>query len=88
MHGFAVASGKDYAIFHQGGTGIYGPKRKRIKPVTARALRVPGPGGMIFAASVAGVPQRRMVPDRRLPARWRRRYITCAEDVLTELFKA
>lgn len=87
MHGFSIASGKDYAQFHQGGTGIHGPKRTRIKPVKARALRFPGPNGVIFAKSVAGVPRRRMVPDRTLPARWRDRYVRTAEEVLTELFK-
>lgn len=85
---FTVAASKDYAIYHQRGTGIYGPKRRRIKPVTARALRFPGPSGYIFASSVAGVPRRRMVPERgRLPSRWRERYVRIAQDVLTELFK-
>lgn len=86
--GFVVASGKDYAAYHQGGTGIHGPKKQRIKPTKARALRFAGPGGAIFASSVEGVPRRRMVPDKgALPARWRDRYVETAQDVLTELFK-
>jgi len=86
--GFVVASGKDYARYHQDGTGIHGPKAQRIKPRHARALRFPGPGGPIFAASVAGVERRRMVPEKgEIPSRWRERYIRTAEEVLTELFK-
>lgn len=86
--GFVVSSGKEYAAYHQGGTGIYGPKHQRIKPVKARALRFAGPGGPIFARSVEGSPKRRMVPDKgALPERWRQRYVETAEDVLTELFK-
>jgi phage gpG-like protein len=85
---FTVASSKNYAVYHQRGTGIHGPRRRRIKPVTARALRFPGPNGPIFAASVAGVPKRKMVPDgAKLPARWRERYERLSHEVLTELFK-
>jgi phage gpG-like protein len=86
--GFTVASGKDYAAYHQGGTGIYGPRHQRIVPTKARALRFAGPSGPIFARSVEGVPRRRMVPDKgALPSRWRQRYVEAAQDVLTELFK-
>lgn len=84
--GFSVASGKDYATYHQRGTGIYGPHKQRIVPKTAKALKVPGLG---YRTSVAGAPKRRMVPERRnpLPAKWRIKYVETAQDVLTELFK-
>lgn len=86
--GFVVSSTKDYAVHHQYGTGIYGRRKKPIVPKQARALRFPGPGGMIFARSVDGVPRRRMVPDPGpLPSKWRARFVETSHDVLTELFK-
>jgi phage gpG-like protein len=36
--GFRVRSGKTYASFHQDGTGIYGPKKQPIRPVSGKAL--------------------------------------------------
>ncbi len=46
-----------YAIFQELGTGIYGPRRRRIRPRQARALRWMGAGGQVhFAMSVKGVP--------------------------------
>ena len=83
--GFTVESGKNYAIYHQDGTGIYGPRKTRIVPVKARALRIPGVG---FFRSVAGSPKRRMVPDAgRLPPRWRRQFVEAALEVLSEIFR-
>ena len=82
---FVVANGKSYAIFHQRGTGIYGPRKKRIVPVNARALRLPGG---IYRSSVAGTPKRLQVPlPGRLPKVWRERYVDTATEVLEELFK-
>lgn len=84
-HNFRIANAKAYAIFHQRGTGIYGPHQARIKPTTKKALRLPN--GML-RSSVAGAPKRRMVPESgRLPARWRARYIEVAREVLTEHFR-
>lgn len=83
--GFTVRSGKNYAVYHQGGTGIYGPRKARIKPVRAKALHIPQVG---FFASVAGTPKRLMVPNtKRLPRKWRTRFISAATDVLTALFE-
>ena len=83
--GFTVESGKQYAIYHQGGTGIYGPRKTRIKPVKARALRIPGVG---FFRSVAGTPKRLMVPEAgRLPPRWRKQFVETALEVLSEIFR-
>lgn len=86
--GFYIEPTKDYAGYHQDGTGIYGPHHQRIVPVQARALRFPGPGGVIFARSVEGVPRRRMVPDPGpLPSRWRERFIATTHEVLSQHFK-
>lgn len=83
--GFTVQSGKDYAVYHQGGTGIYGPRKRRIVPIRAKALRIPGVG---FRKSVAGSPKRRMVPDAgRIPPRWRKQFVETAFEVLSEIFK-
>ncbi len=83
--GFTVSSGKDYAVYHQQGTGIHGPRGRRIKPVRASALRIPGVG---YRSSVKGAPARRMVPDAgRIPQKWRDRYVATALEVLTELFE-
>jgi len=85
--GFEVASGKLYAKWHQGGTGIYGPRKQRIVPKRSRALGPINPGGLFFR-SVKGTPKRRMVPSRGpLPAAWRRRYVETAQEVLTEYFR-
>lgn len=62
-----------YAQYHQFGTGIYGPKEARIKPLKAKALRFKGSaGGVVFRKSVAGVPIRLIIPTaaRGLPAPW------------------
>jgi len=80
--GFTVESAKSYTIYHQLGTGIYGPKRRRITPKKARGLRIPMRGGRpIYAKSVAGTPQRKMIPDRGLPSKWRRRLIGTTEEI-------
>lgn len=82
--GFGVANAKQYAQWHQGGTGIFGPRRRRIRATRAKALKLPGG---IFATSVAGSPQRKMVPDEGLPQRWRDHYVDTAQETLTELFR-
>jgi len=90
---FGVENAKAYATYHQTGTGIYGPRRRRIRPVHARALRIPGgrPGyvnkGDLLLSSVAGAPQRRMVPDRGLPEDWRARYVDTATGTLAAIFR-
>lgn len=83
--GFDVESGKDYAVYHQGGTGKYGPRKTPIVPIDAKALRIPGVG---FRKSVKGSPKRRMVPDAgHLPRKWRRRFVETALETLSELFE-
>ncbi len=86
--GFTVSSPKSYAIYHQKGTGIYGPKKRPIRPTKAKALRIPTQGGALFRRSVKGTPKRRMVPDRGpLPMKWRTRYVETSNEVLTEYFR-
>jgi phage gpG-like protein len=89
---FSVSSTKVYARYLQEGTGLYGPKRKRITPTSKKALfiaarRIPMKG--MFFSSVRGIRPRKMVPkDGYLPRRWRLRYIETANDVIAGLLKA
>ena len=87
--GFVVQSGKEYASYHQTGTGIYGPRGAPIKPKKpGGALKIPTIGGAIFRKSVKGAPARKMVPDRGdVPSGWRERYIEAANEALEEIFK-
>lgn len=85
---FEVASAKAYAIYHQRGTGIFGSKGQPIRPKHAKALAIPIGNGVVFRMQVAGVPIRRMVPERgRLPKAWSERYVDVANEVLTEIFR-
>lgn len=86
--GFAVSSTKAYAAYHQEGTGLFGPKKKKIQPVKKKALRFQPRGGAVhIVGAVKGTPQRRMVPDDgTLPTKWRARYIETARDVIAEHF--
>lgn len=79
--GFNVGSGKHYAVYHQRGTGLYGPRKAKIKPVRAKALRLKN--GM-FRRSVKGSPKRKMVPDGDLPPAWTSAY----QETVNEFFKA
>lgn len=86
-HGFGIFSPREYAVYHQQGTGIYGPKRRPIRPVQGRALRFPVPGGIAFATEVQGTPARKMVPDAGpLPSRWRERFVDTAHETMREIF--
>lgn len=85
--GFRVESAKDYTIYHQLGTGIHGPKRKRIVAKNGKALKIPMRGGKpMFRKSVAGTPQRKMIPDRGLPAKWRRAFVDTSTEILVDHF--
>lgn len=59
-----VGSPLEYAIYRHNGTGIYGPKRTPIRPVSAKALKFETPKG-------AGP----MRPGQRRPAKGRRGYV-------------
>lgn len=86
--GFTVGSSKQTARWHQRGTGVHGPRKRRIRPRTASALSFSAGGQRYAFRSVRGSPKRMMVPTGgNLPARWRARYVRTAQDVLTELFR-
>lgn len=74
---FEVVNSKNYSPIHQGGSGIYGPKKTKILPIKGAALKIPGLG---FRASVKGTPARPMVPDGELPQPWADRY----DEAVTE----
>src|SRR5690606_40805381 len=61
-----VDSDDPNAIRNQYGTGVYGPRKKRIRPKKANALRV----GNRFYSSVTGSPARAMIPTRGLTVQW------------------
>jgi phage gpG-like protein len=87
--GYTVANATEYAIYHQIGTGIFGPRGKPIVAKGEGLLRIPVRGGpAIYTRSVRGSPARKMVPDNgELPPRWQARLVETAEDTLTELFR-
>lgn len=53
-----ISVGEKYGIYHEMGTGIYGPNRKPITPKSARVLAFSSGGRTVFARSVKGVPAR------------------------------
>lgn len=58
-----VGSRLHYASYHMTGTGIYGPKKRPIRPVTKKVLRFkPGRGGGPSRRGVGGTS-----PERRGP---------------------
>lgn len=86
---FKISNAKNYSGFHQQGTGIYGPRKQRIEPKTAKALRVPTPGGAAFFSSVKGTPKRRMVPDRGvLPRAWKLAYQKTTNEIFLSHFSS
>ncbi len=84
--GFVVSSEDINFKRHQGGTGIYGPRKKRIKPKKKSVLAFPVGGKAFFAASVAGSPKRLMLPGARVPRAWSLRLKRRAETRLLEIF--
>lgn len=72
--GCAVTFGAKYSGYLQGGTGLYGPRRERIKPVRAKRLAWTSGGQRYSAPSVRGLKPRRMVPDTNRPSpTWERK---------------
>lgn len=49
-----VGSNLNYALMVEVGTGIYGPRGRRITPKRAKVLAWQGKGGPVFAASTRG----------------------------------
>lgn len=50
-----VAHGSKVGVYHELGTGIYGPKKRPITPVNAKVLRFKINGKEVFARSVKGI---------------------------------
>lgn len=78
---FSLISDADYAVHHQVGTGLFGPKKRRITPLKGASLYIPGYGHF---ASTRGAPARKMIPDRDLPPKWRRVYERTIENAFEE----
>lgn len=65
-----LAHGSEVGVYHEEGTGIYGPKKRPIVPTTAQALRFSIGGNTIFAKSIKGMPARPIIEptvDKRWP---------------------
>lgn len=66
-----IGTNLSYARYVHDGTGLYGPKRKKITPKRAKALRFKGKrfgkSGIIFAHSVKGMHRNQFLKDA-LPA--------------------
>src|SRR5690625_4495771 len=50
-----VAHGSEVGVYHELGTGIYGPRKRPIVPVNAKALKFKINGKEVFARSVKGI---------------------------------
>lgn len=50
-----LAHGSEVGVYHEMGTGIYGPKRRPITPVNSKALHFKVNGKDVFAKSVKGI---------------------------------
>lgn len=56
IDGFTVRPTVPYYMYPERGTGIFGPRGRRIFPVKAKALRWESGGKVFFAASIKGQP--------------------------------
>ena len=52
-----LAHGSKVGMYHEEGTGIYGPKGKPITPVNAKVLHFKVDGQSVFTKSVKGIPK-------------------------------
>lgn len=69
---FEVESTDAKFKFHQSGTGVRGPRKRRIRPVKKSVLAWRVRGNQFFAHSVEGTPQRKMLPEKgKMPTTWR-----------------
>lgn len=50
-----VAHGSEIGAYHETGTGIYGPRKRPIRPVNSKVLRFKVNGKEVFARSVKGI---------------------------------
>lgn len=76
--GFKAFAGR-IGRFHQEGTGIYGPLRRLIRPVTAKALRFEIGGEVLFRMWVRGI------KPNKFMGRAYRRWIPGARKILRQI---
>ena len=76
--GFRAFAGR-IGRFHDEGTGIYGPMRRLIRPVTARALRFEIGGEVLFRMWVRGI------KPNRFMGRAYRKWIPGARKMLRQI---
>lgn len=50
-----IAHGSEVGMYHETGTGIYGPKKRPITPTNAKVLSFKVNGQAVFARSVKGI---------------------------------
>lgn len=50
-----IGSNLFYARYVHDGTGLYGPRRRLIRPTTKKVLRWRGPGGFVYARYTRGM---------------------------------
>lgn len=58
-----VAHGSEVGVYHELGTGIYGPKKRPITPVNSKALHFKVNGKDVFAKSVKGIKKNPVLMD-------------------------
>lgn len=58
-----VAHGSEVGVYHELGTGIYGPKGRPIVPVKAKMLHFKVNGKDVFAKSVKGIKKNPVLMD-------------------------
>lgn len=86
----AVGTNLSYAAAQEGGTGIYGPHKRRIRPKTAKALHFEGSDGVVYvASSVKGVKGRLYMKGslERNQANTDRAFQQAAENVANAITK-
>lgn len=67
--GAIIGSNLSRSRFQQSGTGLYGPRRSRIRSTSGKVMAFRGAGGgMVFTRSTRGQQQRRLVPVQGIPS--------------------
>lgn len=59
-HRLTLTNSRNYAVFVEKGTGIFGPRRHRIFPKSAKVLHFKSGGVDVFTTNVRGQPARHM----------------------------
>lgn len=59
-HRLTLTNSRNYAVFVEKGTGIFGPRGHRIFPKSAKVLHFKAAGADVFTTNVRGQPARHM----------------------------